>query len=235
MKNRIARALAAAAMSAMLCVSLASPVSAAQNPFAAMEEKSRRAVESAIAAGSIPSYCTMYDCMYSTDDNGVTTVVQYKDKNGNWIDVVSGKAATDSQPGASAEKLSEDELAKYADRVFELVNQEREKAGIALLERDSDLDRGAAIRAEELSIEFSHSRPDGTQFYTVMGDNRDYLCQENIGRSVKGVSSMMKSWMDSEGHRAHILNERNSKIGIGVYLSSDGNLNFVQLFSRPIE
>jgi len=61
----------------------------------------------------------------------------------------SVKPANPSQPNPAASIPTEDELNAYADRVFELVNQEREKAGVAPLERNEFLDEAANIRAND--------------------------------------------------------------------------------------
>lgn len=239
MKNRILKPFVSAVCAAFLCVSLTVPAFAAQNPFAAMEAGSQRAVEAAVKAGTIPAGTTIYDCEYAADKNGVTVVIRYKDKSGNWIDVITGKkAATPESPQPQAvQKLSEDALAEYAAEVFKLTNEAREQAGLSPLSRDSELDGAAAIRAEELSRKFSHERPDGTRFYTVMGVEVNYNYAENGGASASTPKNQMQNWLNSDGHRANILDLNGkgyTKIGIGVYQASDGSLYYCQLFYRPI-
>ena len=48
-------------------------------------------------------------------------------------------------------------------RVLELVNIERAKVGARPLRITDDLQRAADIRAKELTILFSHDRPDGSK------------------------------------------------------------------------
>lgn len=236
MKNRILRPFVSAVCAAFLCVSLTAPAFAAQNPFAAMEERSRQAVATAIKAGTVPAGTTIYDCEFAADKNGVTVVIRYKGKSGEWIDVATGQKAA-APESAQTKKLSEDALAEYAAEVFKLTNEAREQAGLDPLERDGELDKAAAIRAEELSRKFSHERPDGTRFYTVMGVEVNYNYAENGGASASTPQNQVNNWMKSDGHRANILDLNGkgyTKIGVGVYQASDGSLYYCQLFYRPI-
>ncbi|MDL2232004.1 CAP domain-containing protein [Ruminococcaceae bacterium OttesenSCG-928-L11] len=234
MKNRIARAVAAAAMSAMLCVSLASPVSAAQSLFGDMEAKSRQAVEAAIKAGSVPAGTTIYDCAYGADANGNTIVIQYRDKDGKWVDVVTGKPAA-STPAAE-EKPAADALAEQADQMLALINQERESVGAAPVTRSDFLDAAALTRAQECASLNSqrvdgkaHTRPDGSRWFTVLGIDVNYNYGENV---IQGgdADNQMKRFMASEGHKALILKPSYTEVGIGCAISEEGNIFTVQIF-----
>lgn len=239
MKNRILRPFITIICAAVLCVSLTAPAVAANNPFAAMETGSQKAVDAAIKAGTVPAGTTIYDCEYAADKNGVTVVIRYKDKTGKWINVATGqKAATpENTQTKTGTKLSEDALAEYAAEVFKLTNDAREKAGLDPLVRDDELDEAAAIRAEELSRKFSHERPDGTRFYTVLGVDVNYNYAENGGASASTPKNQVQNWLKSDGHRANILDLNGkgyTKIGIGVFQSKDGTFYYCQLFYRPI-
>jgi uncharacterized protein YkwD len=210
-----------------------------QQPLQGTGGKSRQAVAAAIKDGLIPPGTTIYECAFSRDTNGVTIVVQYKDKDGNWIDVAAGKPAAvpKSSSTSSKELLTEEELAAYETEVFNLVNEEREKAGLEPLERDDALDKAAAIRAEEFSRLFSHTRPDGTGFYTVLGVEKNYNYAKNGGSSGENPTDQMQGWMNSKGHRTNILdlNEKGyTKIGIGAFQADNGKMYWCQLFYRPI-
>ena len=51
------------------------------------------------------------------------------------------------------------------NELIRLVNNERAKAGIASLEMDLSLMQSCNIRAEELTIQFSHVRPNGVSCF----------------------------------------------------------------------
>lgn len=137
----------------------------------------------------------------------------------------------------TAAKLTEDELKAYADKVFELVNKERENQGLTLLTRDSLLDEAATIRAAEVKAVdniggAAHTRPDGTSYKTLLDDmgiasNR---CGENIARARATAKEAVDAWMASDGHRRNILRENYGSIGIGVYQRPDGKIDCVQIF-----
>ncbi len=173
--------------------------------------------------------------------DGVTRVVQYRDKDGNWIDVTTGNAVatpTPLQPSASA--TTADTLAEYADEVFALVNEAREQAGLPLLERSDYLEDAAQIRAEECASlndirvnGQAHTRPDGSRWFTVLGITKNYNYGENAGQGKSTAEKQMESWMASDGHRANILRDDYTEIGIGVAVSEQGKVFAVQIFSRP--
>ena len=49
-----------------------------------------------------------------------------------------------------------------------LVNAERGAVGLPALSEDQTLDAVSCVRAVEMDAEFSHTRPDGTQWYTAL-------------------------------------------------------------------
>lgn len=56
----------------------------------------------------------------------------------------------------------------YVRQVVNLVNEERVKAGLLPLEKTDDVSAAAAVRAQELVSSFSHTRPDGSAYRTVL-------------------------------------------------------------------
>jgi len=157
-----------------------------------------------------------------------------------WLDgmTVTQRSGPASQTEPAAQKtLTADELKAYTDTMFELVNREREKAGLDSLERDSLLDEAAMLRAGEIKVVDNaggepHTRPDGTNFRTVLDDTGidGKLCGENIGRAHPTPQDAVKSWMTSDGHRRNILRENYGSIGIGVYQRPDGKIDWIQIF-----
>lgn len=122
---------------------------------------------------------------------------------------------------ATEEQISDTE--EWAMEVIELTNVEREKHGLRPLEVDEDLMELAQVRAEEVSIKYSHERPDGTRVVKTHG------CGENVGAK-KSAEKQITSWMNSAGHRTNILLERYKSIGVGCYKADDGRTYWVQIF-----
>ena len=141
---------------------------------------------------------------------------------------------------AMPSEFTESDLAAYADRIFDLVNREREKAGVEPLERDSALDDAANIRAMDCASVNSlyvdgkpHIRPDGSWWFTALGIGKNYNYGENAGQGGPTADIRMASWMNSDGHRANILREDYTEIGIGCAVSEQGEIFAVQIFYRP--
>ncbi len=119
----------------------------------------------------------------------------------------------------------------YIKQVVELVNREREKAGLSTLTIHNGAANAAAVRAKEIVSSFSHTRPDGTSFATALKDqNVSYrYAGENIAWGQKTPEEVVNAWMNSKGHRENILNSRFTSIGVGLY-EQNGTYYWCQLF-----
>lgn len=140
----------------------------------------------------------------------------------------NGSGNTESgEPETDINKLS------YAEQVVELVNAERAKAGLGALTLDKSIEAAALVRAREIEISFSHTRPDGRSFSTVLNDNGISFsgAGENIAWGQKSPEEVVNAWMNSPSHRANILNSRFTKIGVGYYQNQSGRNFWTQLFT----
>lgn len=117
--------------------------------------------------------------------------------------------------------------------VLALVNSERAAAGLSALTLDSKLCALADIRAKEIVMSFSHTRPNGTSCFTVFKENGvSYrYAGENLAYGQTSAKSVMNGWMNSSGHRANILGKNFGKIGISCYIAN-GRKYWVQLFTN---
>lgn len=124
-------------------------------------------------------------------------------------------------------------VSEYAQEVVRLVNIERERAGLAPLTMDATLSAAAQVRAQEIDVSFSHTRPDGTSCFTVLkAFGIGYrACGENIAKGSPSPARVVEGWMNSAGHRANILNENFTTIGVGVHADAAGTLHWAQLFT----
>lgn len=139
-----------------------------------------------------------------------------------------GNGITDSeQPKDDVTETS------YAKQVLKLVNAERKKAGLNELVWDETVTTAAMTRSKEIEKSFSHTRPDGRGFGTAITDlGITYRgAGENIAWGQKTPEAVMNAWMNSEGHRANILNPNFKKIGVGYRTNSQGTTYWTQLFT----
>lgn len=132
------------------------------------------------------------------------------------------------------EPTTEDKLA-YINKVFELVNIERRKAGVAPLKFSNELLDAATIRAEEITSYYSHTRPNGQPHSSLIKDGK-YTVGENIAAGYTTPEEAVKGWMNSQGHRENILNSDYTEIGVGYAYKEDSEYKhyWVQMFKRPM-
>ena len=88
-------------------------------------------------------------------------------------------------------------------------------------------------RAREISIKFSHTRPDGTNALTVFEEYNhipDNNAAENIAAGFTSPQDVVDGWMGSSGHRVALLNTHSTHLGVGV-CKSGSTYYCVQLFT----
>ena len=119
-----------------------------------------------------------------------------------------------------------------AQEVIRLVNIERAKVGKAPLQYNTKLQDAAMLRAKEISICYSHRRPDGRDSDTAITE-AGVGCPdgENIAKGFLTPEHVMAAWMNSPGHKAAILRSTSTHIGVGFYKSDKGVYYWVQDFS----
>lgn len=133
---------------------------------------------------------------------------------------------TPEQPGGNTS------MDAYAKKVVDLVNAERAKAGLSPLSINETVALAAQTRAREIETSFSHTRPNGSSFSTVLTSaGVTYRgAGENIAYGQQSPEQVMESWMNSSGHRANILNSSFTSIGVGHYKNAAGVDYWTQLF-----
>ncbi|MEG1993715.1 MAG: CAP domain-containing protein, partial [Oscillospiraceae bacterium] len=107
--------------------------------------------------------------------------------------------------------------------------------GVEPLRYVSEVDTPAQIRAEEASIEWSHTRPDGTNYNTIFAEcglekynqNGENLYMATYTPTPKEI---VDAWISSKGHRENLLRKEFTGIGIGIYQNSKGEYYCSQLF-----
>ena len=116
----------------------------------------------------------------------------------------------------------------YRTDLLRRVNKYREKNGLNSLEENDYLNEMAQIRAEELSVRYSHIRPNGelVSRYGVNGE---------IG--MKGVNTPREAflaWKGSKQHNKLMLDREFLTFGSGYYVDGNGKSYWVVLFSTDM-
>lgn len=123
----------------------------------------------------------------------------------------------------------------FAKDVLTLVNYERSQRGIAPLRLSRELMNASAIRVDEITRLFSHTRPNGQPCSSLIRDGA-YTVGENIAAGLQTPEAVVEQWMNSPGHRANILNSDYEELGVGYTYKPDSEYHhyWVQMFRRPL-
>lgn len=131
-----------------------------------------------------------------------------------------------------------DPTSAYAQEVLDLVNAKRAEAGVAPLALDSSLNAAARVRAKEITTTWGHTRPNGGNPKSAVEEQglSPSSVAENISAGRWSAQDVVNGWMESDGHRANILNPNYTKMGLGsVKVDNDPKkygMYWAQLFSN---
>jgi uncharacterized protein YkwD len=124
--------------------------------------------------------------------------------------------------------------------VVDLTNDERDDVAAAPLIRNEALDAAAQLKAEHMAQNqyFAHYAPDGTTPWYWF-DQAGYVyahAGENLAIHFTDSAEVVEAWMDSPTHRANIVDQKFTEIGVGTARGRfDGHrtVYVVQLFGAP--
>jgi len=158
---------------------------------------------------------------------------------GDYVGAVSKKYVKAIYPGASNNNSNGTSLSGTSimtsdeKEVFDLINKQRTANGLSSLKVDSEVQRVAKIKAQDMvnNNYFSHNSPTyGTPFEMLKSFKISY---RTAGENIAGNSSnsgAVNAWMNSSGHKANILNSSFTHTGIGVVSSPKYGKVYVQMF-----
>ncbi|MFI6289748.1 CAP domain-containing protein [Streptomyces sp. NPDC051018] len=130
-----------------------------------------------------------------------------------------------AKPPAQRSVASLSSAQRMEAEVLTLVNEERAKAGCSPVQYDAALAKLAGDFSADMANRgfFDHTDPDGrTPWDRAERAGVKNLGGENIARGQADAATVMQSWMNSEGHRANILNCDYKTLGVGVHLGDGG-------------
>jgi len=126
---------------------------------------------------------------------------------------------------------------EFQKSVIALVNKERAAVGLSALKENTELDNVATLKSEDMAKlgYFSHTSPTyGSPFEMLKQFGISYTAAgENIAYGQSTPAEVMTGWMNSEGHRANILNSNFTQIGVGIAKKANGQYVWTQTFTRP--
>ncbi|GGH80874.1 putative YkwD family protein [Pullulanibacillus pueri] len=134
------------------------------------------------------------------------------------------KGTQTQKPTASSQQATDNgettkSVSAYEQQVVDLTNKERTDRGLQPLKLDVNLSKMARDKSADMvkNNYFDHQSPTyGSPFDMMKKYGISYSSAgENIAAGQKTPEEVVNSWMNSEGHRANILNPDYDTIGVG--------------------
>ncbi|WP_405900126.1 CAP domain-containing protein [Streptomyces sp. NBC_00727] len=134
-------------------------------------------------------------------------------------------APKSSAPAPSKSSTPSATAASAQAAILALVNEERGKVGCSPVTASSSLASLAQNFSDDMATRgfFDHTDPDGkTPWDRADAAGVPGLGGENIARGQADAQAVMDAWMNSDGHRANILNCDYKTLGVGVHFGAGG-------------
>lgn len=208
----------------------AEEVQTAKAEEAAKQEEEKRLQEEAEKAAKKTATTTS-----STNSNKTTTKNTTTKKTTTTTKTTSNKTTsnTTSQASAAPAAPSKPSVSGLSvNGILQLVNYERNAAGLGSLSLDGTLCQIAADRAPELAQSWSHTRPDGTDV-RVIANAYGYSYRkigENLAKGYSTSEKTVNAWMNSASHKQNIMGAY-TRTGIAI-VNVGGRNYIVQLFAN---
>ncbi len=135
------------------------------------------------------------------------------------------------KPKAVKLEMSPDEKA-----ILDLTNKEREKEKLPPLKPNARLFQAARAHSQNMAnqewmLHELDGKGPGDRIQAAGYRHQGY--GENIAYGFRDLEKIMQMWMDSEIHRANILDKRRTEIGIGIAYSERDRPYYTQVFATP--
>ncbi|WP_240377417.1 CAP domain-containing protein [Bacillus piscicola] len=141
------------------------------------------------------------------------------------------ETVTEKEPVNEQETATE---SQFEQEVIRLTNEERAKQGLAPLKAYSELSDVARDKSKDMRDNgyFDHNSPNyGSPFDMMETYGIDFRgAGENIAAGQRTPEQVVEGWMNSEGHRANILNKDFTHIGVGHVEGGNYGHYWTQMF-----
>lgn len=125
-------------------------------------------------------------------------------------------------------------LTAFAQKVVDLVNVERHKKGLTTLQASLSISRVAEKKSTDMRDNnyFDHQSPTyGSPFEMLKSQGVKFrTAGENIAAGQHTPQEVVETWMQSKGHRANILNNTYTHLGVGFVKGGSYGTYWTQLF-----
>ena len=160
-------------------------------------------------------------------------------RDGRWRVRAVGQGYADGLAGLARDFGVDiaDETSGVPAEVVTATNAERARHRLGLLALDPQLARAAQQHSDDMVRRefFAHENPDGAQVWDRAGTAgyRYSRVAENIAAGQRTADEVVRGWMESPGHRANILDDELTQIGVGHALGGSYGVYWTQVFGTP--
>lgn len=121
----------------------------------------------------------------------------------------------------------------FEQKVLELINAERQKAGLAPVSYNGSLDNAAEKHAQHMSLvgKMAHDGiGDGDPGERIRAEGFRKAWGENVATGQTSPEQVVREWMSSPTHRRNILDPNFRQMGVGMVTAANGRSYWAQEF-----
>lgn len=145
---------------------------------------------------------------------------------GSLVITVEGEGEDTENPGTENPDVDWGEYAELKQGIVQLINEERRSLGLNELEVSAKVMQAAGIRADECTVLFDHTRPNGKSYNTVFKDvGLSSSGGEIIAAGFNTARGVVDAWIASPGHHKIMTQDNYNYIGVGIAPDLHGSLN----------
>jgi uncharacterized protein YkwD len=124
--------------------------------------------------------------------------------------------------------------------LLDLTNAERKKEELPPLKASALLSKAARAHSQNMAKQgkLEHELDEKTPVDRIKETGyKIRRAGENIafGSDNLPLAEIMKLWMESEGHKANIMNPDFTELGVGIARNDKGEVYYTQVFGTPLE
>ena len=148
--------------------------------------------------------------------DAATRIFSETDKDNVFIDdeAIALAASVVNADMSEAEKKAAADMRAVAKAALDQCNTQRANAGLKALTWHDGLESCAMVRAQEAVGTWSHTRPNGTDWWTV---NSSLMYGENLAKGYTTAGEAVAAWMASPTHKENIMFADFRTCGIAIY------------------
>jgi uncharacterized protein YkwD len=121
----------------------------------------------------------------------------------------------------------------FTEEYFELMNAHRKSLGLSSLILSPEISKISQIHSDNMakgSVAFGHSGFSTRCTQVRSLDPQSNLCGEIVAMGQNSPAAVLKSWLNSPGHKAKIEESRYTHTGISFHKNAQGIYYWTQIF-----